>query len=81
MDHLGLDPGAPFRRVSDLLAMFHSAIPNDGDHDTGAALVAGTGSVAARVRDGALERVVGGNGWCSATPGRGSGWAARSPGP
>ncbi|GAB3455250.1 BadF/BadG/BcrA/BcrD ATPase family protein [Kineococcus endophyticus] len=76
VDHLGLDPGAPFRRVSDLLAMFHSAIPDDGDHDTGAALVAGTGSVAARVRDGALERVVGGNGWLLGDAGAGF-WMGR----
>lgn len=72
VDHLGLDPGAPFRRVSDLLAMFHSAT----DHDTGAALVAGTGSVAARVRDGALERVVGGNGWLLGDAGAGF-WMGR----
>jgi N-acetylglucosamine kinase-like BadF-type ATPase len=72
VDHLGLTPGAPFRRVSDLLAMFHSAT----DDDTGAALVAGTGSVAARVRDGALERVVGGNGWLLGDAGAGF-WMGR----
>ncbi|MEZ0165077.1 N-acetylglucosamine kinase [Kineococcus sp. LSe6-4] len=70
--HLGLDPGAPFRRVSDLLAMFHSA----ADTDTGAALVAGTGSVAARVRGGGLERVVGGNGWLLGDAGAGF-WIGR----
>ncbi|WP_380170831.1 N-acetylglucosamine kinase [Kineococcus sp. DHX-1] len=72
VEHLGLDTGSPFRRVSDLLAMFHSAT----DEDTGAALVAGTGSVAARVRDGALERVVGGNGWLLGDAGAGF-WMGR----
>ncbi|MEZ0492708.1 N-acetylglucosamine kinase [Kineococcus sp. TBRC 1896] len=72
VEHLGLDPGVPFRRVSDLLAMFHSA----AEEDTGAALVAGTGSVAARVRDGALERVVGGNGWLLGDAGAGF-WIGR----
>ncbi len=37
----------------------------------GYALIAGTGSVAARVRDGALERVVGGRGWLLGDAGSG----------
>jgi glucosamine kinase len=43
----------------DLLAMFHSgtAAPD------GYALIAGTGTVAARIRGGRLDRVVGGHGW------------------
>jgi glucosamine kinase len=43
----------------DLLAMFHSgtAAPD------GYALIAGTGTVAARIRGGKLDRVVGGRGW------------------
>nr|WP_281372985.1 BadF/BadG/BcrA/BcrD ATPase family protein [Kineococcus aurantiacus] len=65
--HLGLDPATPFRRVPDLLAMFHSA----ADEDDGAGLIAGTGSVAARVRDGALDRVVGGTGWLLGDAGSG----------
>lgn len=43
----------------DLLGIFHS-----GTHELdGCALIAGTGSVAARIREGRLDRVVGGNGW------------------
>ena len=43
----------------DLLGIFHS-----GTYlSDGYALIAGTGTVAARVRDGRLDRVVGGKGW------------------
>jgi N-acetylglucosamine kinase-like BadF-type ATPase len=43
----------------DLLAMFGS-----GTHRLeGYGMIAGTGSIAARIRDGALHRVVGGKGW------------------
>ncbi len=51
----------------DLLAMFHS-----GTHEVdGYALIAGTGSVAARVRGGELERVAGGRGWLLGDAGSG----------
>lgn len=54
--------GLRIGRVSlqpDLLGIFHS-----GTHELdGYALISGTGSVAARVRDGRLDRVVGGKGW------------------
>jgi len=51
----------------DLLGIFHS-----GTHELdGYALVAGTGSVAARIRDGRLERVVGGRGWLLGDEGSG----------
>jgi N-acetylglucosamine kinase-like BadF-type ATPase len=51
----------------DLLAMFHS-----GTHRLeGYGMVAGTGSIAARVRDGALHRVVGGKGWLLGDAGSG----------
>ncbi|PRY13360.1 N-acetylglucosamine kinase [Kineococcus rhizosphaerae] len=70
--HLGLAPGVPFRRVPDLLAMYFSAT----DSDAGAGLIAGTGSVAARVGDGALERVVGGTGWLLGDGGSGF-WIGR----
>jgi glucosamine kinase len=43
----------------DLLAMFHSGTPALD----GYALIAGTGTVAARIRGGTLDRVVGGRGW------------------
>lgn len=47
------------RKVGDLLAMYFSgAVEPDG-----VALIAGTGSVAGRIADGALARVVGGSGW------------------
>jgi N-acetylglucosamine kinase-like BadF-type ATPase len=51
----------------DLLAMFHS-----GTHRLdGYGLIAGTGSIAARVRDGRLHRVVGGRGWLLGDAGSG----------
>jgi N-acetylglucosamine kinase-like BadF-type ATPase len=51
----------------DLLAMFHS-----GTHRMdGYAVIAGTGSIAARVRDGRLDRVVGGRGWLLGDAGSG----------
>src|SRR5215217_8073621 len=43
----------------DLLGMFHSGTPARD----GYALIAGTGAVAARIRGGRLDRVVGGQGW------------------
>jgi glucosamine kinase len=43
----------------DLLGMFHSGTPALD----GYALIAGTGTVAARIRGGELDRVVGGKGW------------------
>jgi glucosamine kinase len=43
----------------DLLAMFHSGTASLN----GCALIAGTGTVAARIRRGKLDRVVGGRGW------------------
>src|SRR4029453_10355267 len=43
----------------DLLAMFHSGTAALD----GYALIAGTGTVAARIRGGKLEQVVGGRGW------------------
>ena len=43
----------------DLLAMFHSGTAAQD----GYALIAGTGTVAARIRGGKLDRVVGGRGW------------------
>jgi N-acetylglucosamine kinase-like BadF-type ATPase len=43
----------------DLLGIFHSGTPALD----GYALIAGTGSVAARIRGGQLDRVVGGKGW------------------
>jgi glucosamine kinase len=51
----------------DLLGIFHS-----GTHELdGYALIAGTGSVAARIRDGELARVVGGRGWLLGDAGSG----------
>ncbi len=51
----------------DLLAVFCS-----GTHLTGGyALIAGTGTVSARVRDGLLDRVVGGRGWLLGDTGSG----------
>jgi glucosamine kinase len=62
----GLDLG-PVVLQPDLLAMFHS-----GSHRlAGYGVVAGTGSIAARVRDGALQRVVGGKGWLLGDAGSG----------
>ena len=69
---LDLPPSARFRRASDLLAMYYSAAVED----SGAGLIAGTGSVAARVVDGDLGRVVGGNGWLLGDAGSGF-WIGR----
>jgi glucosamine kinase len=69
---LGLPAAAGFRRVSDLLAMYFSAV----DDPQGAALIAGTGSVAARVAHRGLLRVAGGNGWLIGDGGSGF-WIAR----
>lgn len=67
--------GLGVRRLSlqpDLLGIFHS-----GTHELqGYALIAGTGSVAARVRDGRLDRVVGGRGWLLGDAGSGF-WIGR----
>lgn len=67
--------GLGVRRVSlqpDLLGIFHS-----GTHEReGYALIAGTGSVAARIRDGRLDRVVGGRGWLLGDAGSGF-WIGR----
>ena len=51
----------------DLLAMFHSGT----FRLDGYGLIAGTGSIAARIRDGALSRVVGGRGWLLGDAGSG----------
>ena len=56
----------------DLLGMFHSGTPAR----EGYALVSGTGSVAARIADGALERAAGGNGWLLGDAGSGF-WIGR----
>jgi N-acetylglucosamine kinase-like BadF-type ATPase len=62
----GLDLG-PVVLQPDLLAMFHS-----GTHRLeGYGMVAGTGSIAARIRDGGLHRVVGGKGWLLGDAGSG----------
>ena len=50
---------ARLRSVPDVLAMYHSGAAEP----TGCAVVAGTGSVAARVVDGDVVRVFGGSGW------------------
>jgi glucosamine kinase len=57
----------PIDLESDLLAMFCSGTPSP----QGYALVAGTGSVAARVREHRLERVAGGTGWLLGDDGSG----------
>jgi len=57
----------PIHLESDLLAMFCSGTPSP----EGYALVAGTGSVAARVREHRLERVAGGTGWLLGDDGSG----------
>ncbi|NHA67886.1 N-acetylglucosamine kinase [Phycicoccus flavus] len=58
--HWGHPALAPRVAVAgDILAMFRSG----GPEASGAAVVAGTGSVAARVERGALARTVGGTGW------------------
>jgi glucosamine kinase len=62
--------GLGFGRVTrqpDLLGVFHSGTPAS----QGYAMIAGTGTVAARVRDGRLERVVGGRGWLLGDAGSG----------
>jgi glucosamine kinase len=51
----------------DLLGMFHSGTPARD----GYALIAGTGAVAARIRGGRLDRVVGGKGWLLGDAGSG----------
>ena len=51
LDHVALE--------HDLLGIFHSGTPARD----GYALIAGTGTVAARIRGGKLDRVVGGKGW------------------
>jgi N-acetylglucosamine kinase-like BadF-type ATPase len=57
----------------DLLGIFHSAtVAPDGY-----ALIAGTGSVAARIRGGRLDRVVGGRGWLLGDAGGGF-WIGRA---
>lgn len=56
----------------DLLALFCSGTASL----EGYALIAGTGTVAARVRDGSLERVVGGRGWLLGDAGGGF-WIGR----
>ena len=56
----------------DLLGMFHS-----GTYlSEGYSLIAGTGTVAARIRDGRLDRVVGGKGWLLGDEGGGF-WIGR----
>lgn len=62
----------PIDLESDLLAMFCSGTPSP----QGYALVAGTGSVAARVREHRLERVAGGTGWLLGDGGSGF-WIGR----
>jgi glucosamine kinase len=51
----------------DLLGIFHSGTPSF----EGYALIAGTGTVAARIREGRLDRVVGGRGWLLGDAGSG----------
>jgi len=60
-------PLARLRRVGDLLAMYSSGTAEPA----GAGLVCGTGSVAGRVADGELLRVVGGSGWLLGDAGSG----------
>jgi glucosamine kinase len=72
---LGLRGGVEIE--GDLLGMYHSG----SIRRAGYVLVAGTGSVAARIRDGRLERVAGGSGWLVGDGGSGFwiGWrVARS---
>jgi glucosamine kinase len=62
--------GLGFGRVTrqpDLLGVFHSGTPAS----QGYAMIAGTGTVAARVRDGRLELVAGGRGWLLGDAGSG----------
>jgi glucosamine kinase len=64
LGRLGLGPAV---LQPDLLAMFHS-----GTHRLeGYGMIAGTGSIAARIRDGVLHRVVGGKGWLLGDAGSG----------
>ena len=65
-------PPERFRRVGDLLAMYSSGTPQA----RGAALISGTGSVAGRIADGELVRVVGGGGWLLGDAGSGY-WAGQ----
>jgi glucosamine kinase len=67
---LGLRGGVEIE--GDLLGMYHSG----SIRPAGYALVAGTGSVAARIRDGRLERVAGGTGWLLGDGGSGF-WIGR----
>ena len=64
LGRLGLGPAV---LQPDLLAMFHSGTYRP----EGYGLIAGTGSIAARIRDGALHRVVGGKGWLLGDAGSG----------
>lgn len=65
-------PGAEYTRAPDILAMYHSSAVERA----GVALVAGTGAIAARFRDLAIERTVDGTGWLLGD--RGSGfWIGR----
>ena len=57
----------PVSLQPDLLGVFHSGTPLLD----GYALISGTGTVAARVVDGRLERVAGGNGWLLGDAGSG----------
>lgn len=57
----------PVSLQPDLLGVFHSGTPLPD----GYALIAGTGTIAARVVDGRLERVAGGNGWLLGDAGSG----------
>jgi len=63
-------PLTRLRRVGDLLAMYSSGTAESA----GAGLVCGTGSVAGRIADGELLRVVGGSGWLLGDAGSGY-WA------
>ncbi len=60
-------PPGRLRTVSDILAMYHSG----AGEPSGGAVVAGTGSVAARVVDGEVVRVHGGSGWLLGDAGSG----------
>lgn len=55
------------RKASDILAMYHSAAVED----TGCAVIAGTGSVGARIGGSRVVRVVGGCGWLLGDSGSG----------
>ena len=64
LDRLGLRPAV---LQPDLLAMFHSGTYRLD----GYGVIAGTGSIAARIRDGELDRVTGGKGWLLGDAGSG----------